>query len=84
MATAKQCDICGKYYRCDGYLPNIAPGKQPVNAFVFGHRSYNYPMMFAENEVMDICEDCKKAIEEVIESRRNINLGKGEEIYEDH
>lgn len=82
MATAKQCDICGKYYKQGDYIPHLAPAKQEINAFVFGSKYYNYPMIFVEDTVMDICEDCKKAIEELIESRTNMNLGKGDKIYE--
>lgn len=84
MATVKQCDICGRYYCGPEFNPNICPANQPINAFAFGHKRYDYPMSFNEELTMDICEDCKEAIEKVIETRRYINLGKGDKIYENN
>lgn len=71
MAAARQCDICGKYYPFE--FNQAIPTNEP-----------RISITGDESDFLDVCKECRIAIKKVIESRKNINLGKGDESYENN
>lgn len=61
MATAKQCDICGKYYpqqRCYRKI-RIIRDNHPYSDYVY-----------------DLCDECQKKLEEFIHEEELTNGGR--------
>ena len=69
MARVFKCDICG---RCYHYPEN----HDEINRVTFKQASYN---TLHEIKYLDICPDCVKAFEKLIEERKSI----GESEYVD-
>ena len=60
MARIFQCDICGKCYPCP-------KSKDEINRILFTQIRYDTQY---ELKYLDICPDCVKAFEKLIEERK--------------
>lgn len=74
MAQAYKCDVCGKYFsKEDIYNTKLTYDDDPVVNIRFKYYRESSDVYFERS--IDLCPDCKNAIADVIEKRKNKNGG---------